>query len=236
MVRPTVRGARDVAALRDWLLRAWRASGNDGWGALALRALRDAALWYVPADTIDLASAAAGTLPADVVLDHHLTPPGACFIYCKTSLLTRADTQAVLVHPVTGAEYAVEGVVEVETGGHHLLPPQQAIWIAAGLPHRTTLRRVRAVSVFFAPEMLTGRRDRVRVLPAEPVVREMILYGARWPITRAPAHDPTADAYFRALALIVGDLLDHGMPLWLPTSRTRSWPRRCATHAGTWQR
>ena len=42
--------------------------------------------------------------------------------------------------------YAFEGVVEVETAGaHHLLPPQQAAWIPAGLAHQTTLRRVRSV-------------------------------------------------------------------------------------------
>ena len=48
--------------------------------------------------------------------------------------------------------YAFEGIVEVETdGSHHLLPPQQAAWIPAGLPHQTTLRRVRSVAVFFQP-------------------------------------------------------------------------------------
>jgi AraC-like DNA-binding protein/quercetin dioxygenase-like cupin family protein len=131
-------------------------------------------------------------------------------------------------HDLHQLEYAFEGVVEVETdAGHHLLPPQQAIWIPAGLTHRTTLRRVRTVAVFFAPGMVPaspasptcpGEPDRARVLPAAPVIREMIVYGARWPITRT-ASDATADAFFRALALIVVDLLDHEMPLCLPTSR-----------------
>jgi AraC-like DNA-binding protein len=130
-------------------------------------------------------------------------------------------------HDLHQLEYAFEGVVEVETdAGRYLLPPQQAIWIPAGLAHRTTLRRVRTVAVFFAPDMVPrpaspdqrGEPDRARVLPAAPVVREMIVYGARWPIT-GPANDPTADAFFTALALIVADLLDHEMPLCLPTSR-----------------
>ena len=122
-------------------------------------------------------------------------------------------------HDLHQLEYAFEGVVEVETdAGHHLLPPQQAIWIPAGLPHRTTLRRVRTVAVFFAPAMVPGTHDRARVLPAAPVVREMIVYGARWPITRSGS-DATADAYFQALALVVAELLDHEMPLHLPTSR-----------------
>lgn len=121
-------------------------------------------------------------------------------------------------HDLHQLEYAVQGSVEVETAGaRHLLPPQQAIWIPAGLPHRTTLRRVRTVSVFFGPEMVPGASDRARVLPAAPVVREMILHGARWPVGRE-ASDPTADAFFRALALLVTELIEHELPLWLPTS------------------
>jgi transcriptional regulator GlxA family with amidase domain len=45
----------------------------------------------------------------------------------------------------------------------------------------------------------------------------MIVYGARWPITR-PASDPIADAFFEALAVLVLDWLDHETPLCLPTS------------------
>jgi len=121
-------------------------------------------------------------------------------------------------HDLHQLQYAFAGVVEVETrAAHHLLPPQQAVWIPAGLAHRSILRQVRTVSVFFVPEMVPGVQDRARVLPAAPVVREMIVYGARWPILR-PVSDATADAFFGALALIVAELLDHEMPLSLPTS------------------
>ena len=121
-------------------------------------------------------------------------------------------------HDLHQLQYAFQGVVEVETAGaRYLLPPQQALWIPAGLVHRSILRQVRTVSVFFAPPMVAGPDDRPRVLPAAPVVREMVVYGARWPITR-PASDPTADAFFAALALIVAELLDHDLPLHLPTS------------------
>ena len=61
-------------------------------------------------------------------------------------------------------------------GSHHLLPPQQAAWIPAGLAHQTTLRQVRSVAVFFEPSMVTDRDDRVRVLAAGAPVREMIVY------------------------------------------------------------
>jgi len=115
--------------------------------------------------------------------------------------------------------YAFEGVAEVESdGSHHLLPPQQAAWIPAGLPHRTTLRKVRTVAVFFEPSMVHGHDDRVRVLSAAAPVREMIVYAARWRIDRRVS-DPTADAFFTALALLTAEWLDTAeAPLHLPTS------------------
>lgn len=121
-------------------------------------------------------------------------------------------------HPYHQVEYALRGVAEVETPtGHYLLPPQQAIWIPAGLPHLTTLFDVTSVSVFFEPSMLPGPDDRARVLAAAPVIREMIAYGVRWPIER-PESDVTADAYFDVLARLVLDWLDEEAPLWLPTT------------------
>lgn len=121
-------------------------------------------------------------------------------------------------HDLHQVEYAFEGTAEVTTPhGRYLLPPQQAIWIPAGLAHQTTLRRVRSVSVFFDPGMLPGAGDRARVLAAAPVVREMILHATRWPIGR---HEPSpeADRYFEVLAALVRDWLDHEVPLSLPVS------------------
>jgi AraC-like DNA-binding protein len=131
-----------------------------------------------------------------------------------------ADVVAIWhTHELHQLLYAFEGVAEVETdGSRHLLPPQQAAWIPAGLPHQTTLRKVRTVAVFFEPSMVPGHDDRVRVLSAAAPVREMIVYAARWRIDR-PASDPTADAFFTALALLTADWLDTAeAPLRLPTS------------------
>src|SRR5262245_27629527 len=50
-------------------------------------------------------------------------------------------------HEFHQIEYALRAVAEVETPtSRHLLPPQRAVWIPAGLPHVTTLRDVRSVS------------------------------------------------------------------------------------------
>jgi len=121
-------------------------------------------------------------------------------------------------HDLHQVEYALLGFVEVETAAaHYLLPPQQAVWIPAGLPHQSTLKRVRSVSVFFEPAMVREPGDRARILAAIPVIREMILYGVRWPINR-PTSDPVADAFFEALAQLTREWLDHETPLSLPTS------------------
>jgi AraC-like DNA-binding protein len=121
-------------------------------------------------------------------------------------------------HPYHQVEYALTGVAEVETpAGRYLLPPQQAIWIPAGLPHATTLSDVTSVAVFFDPSMLPGPADRARVLAAAPVVREMIAYAVRWPIER-PASDAAADAFFEVLARLVLDWLEQETPLWLPAT------------------
>jgi AraC-like DNA-binding protein len=121
-------------------------------------------------------------------------------------------------HDLHQLEYALEGVVELETRrAHYLLPPQQAVWVPAGLLHRTTVRRAHTVSVFFDTRMVPDVDGRARVLAALPVMREMIVYGARWPIDRASS-DAVADAFFDALAHLVVDWLEHERPLSLPTS------------------
>jgi AraC-like DNA-binding protein len=121
-------------------------------------------------------------------------------------------------HDLHQIEYAFAGVAEVETStARYLLPPQQAMGIPAGLAHNTHLKRVRTVSVFFDPSMMPAVDGRARVLAAAPVIREMILYAARWPITR-PASDPAADVFFAALSHLVTDWLDREAPLCLPTT------------------
>ena len=121
-------------------------------------------------------------------------------------------------HEYHQLEYAVEGVAEVETEtARYLLPPRQAVWIPAGVEHSSTLTHVKAVSVFFDPAMVPNAGDRVRILTAAPVLREMIRYARRWPISRTTP-DAIADAFFAALALLVGEWLDDETPLSLPTT------------------
>jgi AraC-like DNA-binding protein/quercetin dioxygenase-like cupin family protein len=124
-------------------------------------------------------------------------------------------------HDLHQLEYAFQGVAQVETEtARYLLPPQQAVWIPAGVEHCTTLTRVKTMSVFFDPAMGLAAGNRVRIVAVAPVIREMILYARRWPIRRAGS-DPAADAFFAVLANLVVEQLDHEMPLCLPTTQDR---------------
>src|SRR4029078_2594533 len=82
-------------------------------------------------------------------------------------------------------------------------------------------RGVRTVAVMFDAQMITTGRDRARILAVSPLIREMMIYALRWPIDRGPGsvHDErVADAFFRTLADLVTEALDHEAPLSLPTS------------------
>jgi AraC-like DNA-binding protein/mannose-6-phosphate isomerase-like protein (cupin superfamily) len=120
-------------------------------------------------------------------------------------------------HDLHQIEYALEGLAHVETtDARYLVPPEQAVWVPAGLTHCTTLHG-RSVAVFFEPTMLSSTDDRAHVLPATPVLREMMSYATRWPIERTLS-DETADSFFEALILLARDWIDHEAPLCLPTS------------------
>ena len=126
------------------------------------------------------------------------------------------------VHDVHQIEYAIGGVVEVETAaGHYLLPPQQAAWIPAGLQHQATMNpSVKTLAVMFDPAVIPDGGDRARILAVSPLLREMLLYALRWPIDRGAgaADEDMSDSFFLTLANLVSDALDHEAPLSLPTS------------------
>jgi len=143
---------------------------------------------------------------------------GGSYLYEGDALITGWHS-----HEVHQIEYAIGGVVEVETASaHYLLPPQQAAWIPAGLEHQATMNPdVRTVAVMFDRELLSDGGDRARILAVSPLIREMMIYALRWPIDRAEGsaqEKEVSDAFFRTLANLVAEALDHEAPLSLPTS------------------
>lgn len=122
-------------------------------------------------------------------------------------------------HDVHEIEYACRGMVEVTTeAGHYLLPPHQAAWIPAGLRHQTTLHAgAQTLAVLFDPGLVPAAGDRVRVIAVSALLREMMLYSARWPVSRTES-GPDADAFFQALGHVVAEALDDERPLNLPAT------------------
>ena len=115
------------------------------------------------------------------------------YLYEGTGLITGWHS-----HDVHQIEYAIGGVVEVETASaHYLLPPQQAAWIPVGLEHQATMNPdVKTVAVMFDPALIPDAGDRARILAVSPLIREMMIYALRWPIDRANGDD-VSDGFFR---------------------------------------
>jgi AraC-like DNA-binding protein/quercetin dioxygenase-like cupin family protein len=139
---------------------------------------------------------------------------GGSYLYEGDGLITGWHS-----HEVHQIEYAIGGVVEVETdSAHYLLPPQQAAWIPVGLEHQATMNpAVKTVAVMFDPQLIPDAGNRARILAVSPLIREMMIYALRWPIDR-PDGDEVSDAFFRTLANLVSEALDDEAPLSLPSS------------------
>jgi AraC-like DNA-binding protein/mannose-6-phosphate isomerase-like protein (cupin superfamily) len=122
-------------------------------------------------------------------------------------------------HDVHEIEYACRGMVEVKTdAGHYLLPPHQAAWIPAGLHHQTTLNAgAQTLAVLFEPRLVPMAGDRVRIIAVSTLLREMMLYSGRWPISRTES-GAEADSFFQTLGYVVAKALDDERPLHLPVS------------------
>jgi AraC-like DNA-binding protein/quercetin dioxygenase-like cupin family protein len=138
---------------------------------------------------------------------------GGSYLYEGDGLITGWHS-----HEVHQIEYALHGVVEVETdSAHYLLPPQQAAWIPAGLEHQAVMNPdVKTVAVMFDPALVAAPGDRARILAVSPLIREMMIYALRWQIDRADG-DVQSDNFFRTLSNLVSEALDHEAPLSLPT-------------------
>jgi transcriptional regulator GlxA family with amidase domain len=57
--------------------------------------------------------------------------------------------------------------------------------------------------------------DRVRIIAVSALLREMMLYSVRWPISRTES-GVEADSFFQTLGYVVAEALDDEMPLNLP--------------------
>jgi AraC-like DNA-binding protein len=115
--------------------------------------------------------------------------------------------------------YAIDGPTQIETArGRHILPGGRAAWISSGTLHRTLVSGHEGISLYFSPAIVPDEPDRVRILIANPLMREMILHAARWPLGASEA-DPLAASFLHTLALLCGEWLEAELPLHLPGAR-----------------
>ena len=80
-------------------------------------------------------------------------------------------------HPWHQFVYASTGVLTVTAAGQcFVIAPQQAVWVPAGLPHRTgSLLGAEFRSLYVAPEALPGPQGRCALLAVTPFLRALIL-------------------------------------------------------------
>lgn len=100
-------------------------------------------------------------------------------------------------------------------GASFHLPPQRAALIPAGEAHATALRDASLVSLYFEPAMFPCQLTGVRIIEVPALLREMVVYARRWPVSRC-AEDTAADTFFAAIAGVVAPLLDRSPIYRLP--------------------
>ncbi|HEY4077892.1 MAG TPA: helix-turn-helix transcriptional regulator [Rhizomicrobium sp.] len=120
-------------------------------------------------------------------------------------------------HPNHQLIFALDGATQIETGlARYLLPVGRAAWIPAGVRHRTLVSDADGTSLYFAPDSVAGG-DRVRILLADPLMREMVLYAMRWPRGEGE-RNPLAKSFFQTLSLFCAHWLKDELPLALPSA------------------
>lgn len=84
--------------------------------------------------------------------------------------------------------YAVQGVLEVRTDdGRYVAPPQRAVWIPAGVPHRVWCASGTCIrSLYIGVEAVRDAGERCRVLVVSPLLRELIRAFSASPIEYEP--------------------------------------------------
>jgi len=134
------------------------------------------------------------------------------------------------VHTYHQLLYAADGTALIETEeGRSVVPRARAGWIPAGTRHRSLQTGAEAASIFFAPETVADASNRVRILVADPLMREMILFATRWK-KGASETDPLAASFLTSLSLLCGRWLESELPLFLP-SATHPGIRRAMDYA-----
>lgn len=136
-----------------------------------------------------------------ILLESHLTGPGnPGFAFRNPSGALFYNWHSHACHQIT---YARSGTTQIEgPGGHHLLPAAHAVWIPANTRHRTMIRNLNGVSVYFDPAHFpTCGIEGIQTFPITPMLAEMLFHTLRWPAGCAEP-TPIARSFFQTLGMV----------------------------------
>jgi len=153
---------------------------------------------------------------AATLRDHGLDRPGrTAFAFRDSARGTFYDWHT---HPNHQLIFALEGATQIETAqARYFLPLGRAAWIPAGVRHRTLITDFDGTSLYFSRAAVPGAGERVRILVADALMREMAVYAMRWP-RGAARRSRLATSFFQTLALLCGQWLESELPLSLPSA------------------
>jgi AraC-like DNA-binding protein len=153
---------------------------------------------------------------AATLRDHGLDRPSRpAFAFRDQARGTFYDWHA---HPNHQLIFALEGATQIETTqARYFLPLGRAAWIPAGVRHRTLITDFDGTSLYFSRTAVPASGDRIRILVADALMREMALYAMRWP-RGAAQKNKIAASFFQTLSLLCAQWLESELPLSLPSA------------------
>ena len=108
-------------------------------------------------------------------------------VYGRTESLPNRALTRRHSHPWVQLSYAICGVLEIQTSvGRFVAPPQRAVWIPAGVPHRVfSSPHTEMRSLYLDCSVTTWAAERCQVLEVSSLLRELIRSFSELPVEYA---------------------------------------------------
>ena len=108
-------------------------------------------------------------------------------VYGRTESLPNRALTRRHSHPWVQLSYAISGVLEIQTSaGRFVAPPQRAVWIPAGMPHRVfSSPHTEMRSLYLDCSVTAWAAERCQVLAVSDLLRELIRRFSELPVEYA---------------------------------------------------
>ncbi|MBC3254489.1 helix-turn-helix transcriptional regulator [Pseudomonas paralactis] len=108
-------------------------------------------------------------------------------VYGRTESLPNRALTRRHSHPWVQLSYAISGVLEIHTSvGRFVAPPQRAVWIPAGMPHRVfSSPHTEMRSLYLDCSVTAWAAERCQVLEVSSLLRELIRNFSQVPVEYA---------------------------------------------------